>query len=69
MQGLDCNDGTLAKSIQKAAFANHLVLETAGSRGQVIRCLPALTISDELLEEGLTVLEKTIYQTIDAHKV
>jgi len=33
---------------------------TAGTYGNVLRFLPPLVISDELLNEGLDVLEKAI---------
>jgi 4-aminobutyrate aminotransferase/(S)-3-amino-2-methylpropionate transaminase len=33
---------------------------TAGTYGNVIRLLPPLVISDELLEEGLAILEQAV---------
>jgi 4-aminobutyrate aminotransferase/(S)-3-amino-2-methylpropionate transaminase len=37
-----------------------LVVLTAGTYGNVIRLLPPLVISDELLEEGLAILEQAV---------
>jgi 4-aminobutyrate aminotransferase/(S)-3-amino-2-methylpropionate transaminase len=47
----------LTKSLVAAAYENGLVLLSCGVNGNVIRFLPALTISDELIDEGLDILE------------
>lgn len=47
----------LTKALVGAAYKNGLVLLSCGVNGNVIRFLPALTISDELIEEGLDILE------------
>jgi 4-aminobutyrate aminotransferase / (S)-3-amino-2-methylpropionate transaminase / 5-aminovalerate transaminase len=49
-----------AKAIVDAAFERGLLLLACGLYGNVIRLLPALTISDEELEEGLTLLEESL---------
>ncbi|MBC6423913.1 MAG: diaminobutyrate--2-oxoglutarate transaminase [Hormoscilla sp. SP12CHS1] len=64
IQGLDCKDGNLANKIIRTAFGNGLIMETAGSQGQVIRCLPPLTVSEEALEKGLNLLEKSLKEVI-----
>jgi 4-aminobutyrate aminotransferase len=50
----------LAKSIVDAAFERGLLLLACGLYGNVIRLLPALTISDEELGEGLGLLEESL---------
>ncbi|MGB3514257.1 MAG: diaminobutyrate--2-oxoglutarate transaminase [Microcoleaceae cyanobacterium] len=60
IQGLDCKDGNLADKIVRNAFAKGLIMETAGAQGQVIRCLPPLTVSEEVLEKGLNLLEDIV---------
>ncbi len=50
-------DTELTKALITLAYQNGLVLLSCGSRGNVIRFLPALTISDELINEGLGILE------------
>lgn len=65
IQGLDCQDGAVAHQIIKAAFKNGLILETAGDQGEVIRCLPPLTISEIELNQGLLLLEKSIHDVMD----
>jgi 4-aminobutyrate aminotransferase/(S)-3-amino-2-methylpropionate transaminase len=49
-----------AKAIVDAAFERRLLLLACGLYGNVIRLLPPLTISDEELEEGLTLLEESL---------
>ncbi|RZV39374.1 MAG: 4-aminobutyrate--2-oxoglutarate transaminase [Chromatiales bacterium] len=47
----------LTKALVGAAYENGLVLLSCGVNGNVIRFLPALTISDELIDEGFDILE------------
>jgi 4-aminobutyrate aminotransferase len=49
-----------AKAIVDAAFDRGLLLLSCGLYGNVIRLLPALTISDEELGEGLALLEEAL---------
>jgi 4-aminobutyrate aminotransferase-like enzyme len=49
-----------AKAIVDAAFERGLLLLACGMYGNVIRLLPALTISDEELDEGLALLEDAL---------
>ena len=48
------------KAIVDAAFERGLLFLACGLYGNVIRLLPALTIADEELEEGLTLLEESL---------
>ena len=64
IQGLDCQEGNLADKIIRTAFANGLIMETAGAQGQVIRCLPPLTVSEEILEKGLDLLENSVNEVM-----
>lgn len=54
--GLRCKDAETAEKIQKAAFADglHIVVGSAHN----IQLMPPLTISQELLDEGLEILAK-----------
>lgn len=53
-------DPETTKAIVVAAASNGLILLSCGVRGNVIRFLPALTISDELISESMDLLEKTM---------
>ncbi len=50
-------DAELTKKLTAAAHAAGVVVLTCGTYGNILRFLPPLTISDELLLEGLDVLE------------
>jgi 4-aminobutyrate aminotransferase/(S)-3-amino-2-methylpropionate transaminase len=49
-------DAELTNALATAAHAAGVIVLTAGTFGNVVRFLPPLTISDELLTEGLDVL-------------
>jgi len=60
MQGIEFQSGDLANRICREAFTHGLIIETSGSEGQVVKCLCPLTITPEELDQGLTILEKSI---------
>ena len=49
-------DADLTKAVAAEALSQGVVLLTCGTYGNVIRLLPPLVISDDLLDEGITVL-------------
>lgn len=49
-----------AGEVSKEAFANGLVIELAGAEDDVVKFLPALTIDEETLREGMAVIDKAI---------
>ena len=51
-------DAALASAVSAACHRRGLVTLTCGTFGNVLRLLPALVISDELLDEGLRLLEE-----------
>lgn len=59
-------DGALAQRLTAKAAENGLVLLSCGVNGNVIRFLMPLTISDELLEEGLKRLEISLLDVAGA---
>ncbi len=58
-------DAELTRKIAAAAHASGVVLLTCGTYGNVIRFLPPLSISNELLNDGLDVIE-TAFGAINA---
>jgi len=58
--GLAFPDGELAGKVSSAAFELGLLAETAGPRGQVVKLLPPLTITDSDLDQGLSLLAKAV---------
>ena len=49
-------DPDLARTVSSAAHRQGVIVLTCGTYGNVLRFLPPLAISDELLTEGLGVL-------------
>lgn len=60
MQGLVCRDGSLADEITSEAFRHKLVIETSGADDHVIKTLCPLTISEEDLVRGLTIVSDSV---------
>ncbi len=54
----------LTKALVGAAYEHGLALLSCGVNGNVIRFLPALTISDELIDEGLDILEACLEKLV-----
>ena len=52
----------LTKALVGAAYENGLALLSCGARGNVIRFLPALNISDALINEGMDIFEKCLQE-------
>jgi 4-aminobutyrate aminotransferase/(S)-3-amino-2-methylpropionate transaminase len=51
----------LAAAVAKACHFEGLVVLTCGTYGNVLRFLPPLVISDELLAEGLDILDRALH--------
>jgi 4-aminobutyrate aminotransferase/(S)-3-amino-2-methylpropionate transaminase len=49
-------DAALTNALANAAIAAGVIVLTAGTFGNVVRFLPPLTISDDLLCEGLDIV-------------
>lgn len=58
-------DADLAKALVQAAAKAGLILLSCGTRGNVIRFLAPLTISDDLLAEGMAILSGCLMQILD----
>ncbi|TIL38097.1 diaminobutyrate--2-oxoglutarate transaminase [Mesorhizobium sp.] len=59
-------DHSLPARVSKEAFARHLVLETAGSYGEVLKFMPALTIAEADLRRGLSIIRDIIRTVQDS---
>lgn len=61
MQGIACDaDRTLAGRISKAAFRRGLIIETSGAFDEVLKFLPALTITEDELARGLAIVRESL---------
>lgn len=61
--GLEFTDPGRAVRVCARAFELGLLLETSGPRGEVVKLLPALTITPEELDEGLRTLARSVRET------
>ena len=64
IHGLEMADAKLAPAVREAAFPEGLMLECCGTRGQVLKILPPLVIEDEVLSEGMDILEAALEKVI-----
>jgi len=58
--GIELPQSGVARDASQEAFERNLVLETAGANDQVLKFLPALTIEEELLREGLQIVDEAL---------
>jgi len=68
MQGLNCHSGKLAADICRRAFRKGLVIETSGSESQVVKCLPPLTTSREVMLKALGILREAVKEAIESYR-
>jgi 4-aminobutyrate aminotransferase/(S)-3-amino-2-methylpropionate transaminase len=55
-------DAALTARVAKACHQAGVVVLTCGTYGNIVRLLPPLSLSDELLDEGLSVLEQAVIE-------
>ncbi|MDE9467185.1 diaminobutyrate--2-oxoglutarate transaminase [Xenorhabdus bovienii] len=67
--GIEMYDHNMAKAITTQCFTQRLIIERSGERDQVIKIMPALTISAELLEQGLQILIHAIEHVLLSSRV
>lgn len=60
LQGIAMVSGDLAGRVSAIAFERGLVIETAGPRGEVLKCLPPLVMSEAELDAGLDILASAV---------
>jgi diaminobutyrate-2-oxoglutarate transaminase len=60
--GLEIPEIGFASKVSTKAFEKQLLVETCGSKSQVLKLLPPLIIDEDLLYEGLKRLGEAIYE-------
>jgi diaminobutyrate-2-oxoglutarate transaminase len=68
IQGLSSTDPALADRIARRCFENGLVIETSGA-DDVLKLMPALTIDEKLLCQGLDIVEDSVAQVLEVPRV
>ena len=66
--GLEQAQPGVAAEASQEAFKRHLLIETAGSRDQVLKFLPPLIIEEELLREGLDIIDQSLGALVERRK-
>ncbi len=62
--GLEIPHQGFAEAVSARAFEKNLVIETAGAESQVVKFLPPLIIEEEILREGLQIIDDAIDEMI-----
>ncbi|MGM0462351.1 MAG: diaminobutyrate--2-oxoglutarate transaminase, partial [Fibrobacterota bacterium] len=62
--GIEMSHPEMAGELSKKNFEKMLITETCGSGDQVLKLLPALTISDDLLREGLGIMRNALDELV-----
>jgi diaminobutyrate-2-oxoglutarate transaminase len=60
IHGFEIPGEELCRAITREAFQNGLIIERCGAQDTVLKLLPPLVIDDEVLKEGLQILDKAI---------
>ncbi len=69
IQGLVSEDAQLPNRIAKRCFENGLIIETSGAEDEVLKLLPALTIDEKLLCQGLDIIEDSVAGVLGVERV
>jgi len=64
--GLEFADPASCAAAAREAFARGLIIETCGSRKNVLKFLPPLTSDEPTLESGLSIVREAIQATLAA---
>ncbi|MCG7500131.1 diaminobutyrate--2-oxoglutarate transaminase [Vibrio sp. Of7-15] len=62
MIGIECINGKLSDDITKTCFENGMIIETAGSNGEVVKFFCPLIITESELEQGLAIFDNAVEQ-------
>jgi diaminobutyrate-2-oxoglutarate transaminase len=65
LQGIQCAPG-IASDVARKAFELGLIVETSGASDEVLKLLPALTIGEEELAEGLGLIATSMAHVVGA---
>ncbi len=67
MRGLELGDAEAAAQVKEEAFRQQLLIETCGPNDSVIKLMPPLTITSEVLAEGLDILSRSLGRVLNEH--
>ncbi len=58
--GLQFADSDIASMVKNECFENGLIVECCGPNAETVKLLPPLNIDDQILREGVAILNKSI---------
>lgn len=64
LQGLCFSDPAICGNIARHAFEKHVIIERAGPEDEVLKFMPALTIDEPTLREGITHVAEAIREIL-----
>lgn len=67
IRGLALEPKGLADRVSSEAFSRGLVIETSGPDSEVLKLLPALTIDQDTLDQGMAILEESLEAAVRQH--
>lgn len=67
--GLDIQRPGFAGEVSKESFANHLLIELAGTDDNVVKFLPSLVINEETLRKGMGIIDKVIGELLTQKEI
>ncbi len=65
IHGLQFQEAARCKQVAQEAFGKGLIIETCGSEGDVLKLLPPLTIDDDTLDAGMSILRTCLKTTAE----
>lgn len=65
-RGLAFDDPAITAAVCRASFENGLLVETSGAESEVVKLMPALTITEDELDEGLDLLDRSVAAVLGA---
>jgi diaminobutyrate-2-oxoglutarate transaminase len=65
MIGIDVGSGEMAEAICRRCFENGLIIETSGAYDEVVKILAPLNTPDDVLDDGLNILQAAVHATAD----
>ncbi|KAB1649450.1 diaminobutyrate--2-oxoglutarate transaminase [Pseudoclavibacter endophyticus] len=65
-RGLQLPTGAQADAVARGAFERGLLIETSGPEGEVLKLMPALTITDAQLDRGLDIIDAAVAEVLGA---
>ncbi|WP_026675618.1 diaminobutyrate--2-oxoglutarate transaminase [Alkalihalobacterium bogoriense] len=66
MQGIASNVDGFASKVAKEAFERGLIMETSGPKDEVFKLFPPITIDNEGLEKGFSIIEESVKALVNS---